>query len=120
MTSLPEVRNPSSNVLVVTTDDVPGMKIERVFGVVRGNTVRARNVGHDFLAGLRNIAGGEVRSYTTLLAQSREQALDRLRAEAASLGANCVVATRFTTSAIMQGSAEILAYGTAVRITSLE
>ncbi|MEM7676867.1 MAG: YbjQ family protein [Myxococcota bacterium] len=104
----------TANLLVVTTDQVPGHRIVRVHGLVRGNTVRARNVGRDFLAGLKAIVGGEVATYTAMLAQSREQALDRLRNEALSLGANAVVGMRITTSTVMQGAAEILAYGTAV------
>jgi uncharacterized protein YbjQ (UPF0145 family) len=102
--------------LVTTTDNVPGYRIVRVKGLVRGNTVRARNVGRDILAGLKSIVGGEVGTYTAMLAQSREQALDRLRAEALEVGANAVVGMRITTSTVMQGAAEILAYGTAVVI----
>ena len=86
----------------------------RVLGLVRGNTVRTRNLGQDFLAGLRNIVGGEVTQYTAMLSQSREQALDRMRAEALALGANAIIAMRLTTSTVMAGAAEILAYGTAV------
>lgn len=100
--------------LAVTTDDVPGHRIVRVFGLVRGNTVRTRNFGADFLAGFRNLVGGEVSQYTRMLAQSREQSLDRMQAEALQLGANAVVGVRITTSTVMQGAAEILAYGTAV------
>lgn len=107
----------SGNMLIVTTDDdVPGHRITQVLGLVRGNTVRARNVGRDILAGLKSIVGGEVGTYTAMLAQSREQALDRLRFEALGLGANAVVGLRITTSTVMQGAAEILAYGTAVVI----
>jgi|SRR5690606_982118 len=102
--------------LVVTTDEVPTYRIVRVLGLVRGNTVRARNVGRDFLAGLKSLVGGEVGTYTAMLSQSREQALDRLRREALNLGANAVVGMRITTSTVMQGAAEILAYGTAVEI----
>lgn len=102
--------------LVTTTDAVPNYRVLKVLGLVRGNTVRARNVGRDFLAGLKSMVGGEVGTYTAMLAQSREQALDRLRAEALELGANAVVGMRITTSTVMQGAAEILAYGTAVVI----
>jgi uncharacterized protein YbjQ (UPF0145 family) len=102
------------SMLIVTTDDVPNHRIVRVLGLVRGNTVRTRNFGSDFLAGLRNLVGGEVNQYTKMLAQSREQALDRLRAEAHGLGANAVTGLRITTSTVMHGAAEILAYGTAV------
>lgn len=102
--------------LVVTSDTVPGHEIVQVFGLCRGNTVRTRNVGMDMLAGLRNIVGGEVSGYTAMLAQAREQSLDRLRAQALGMGANAVVGLRITTSTVMAGAAEILAYGTAVRI----
>lgn len=107
---------PVDTMLVVTTDEVPGQRVVKVLGLVRGNTVRTRNLGSDFLAGLRNLVGGEVNQYTKMLSQSREQALDRLRAEAYSRGANAVVGLRITTSTVMQGAAEILAYGTAVVI----
>lgn len=100
--------------LVTTTDDAPGHRVVRVLGLVRGNTVRTRNIGADILAGLRNLVGGEVNEYTKMLAQSREQSIDRMRAEALALGANAILGVRFTTSTVMQGAAEILAYGTAV------
>jgi uncharacterized protein YbjQ (UPF0145 family) len=106
----------AGGVLVVTTDEIPGYQIVRVIGLVRGNTVRTRNVGVDILAGLRNLVGGEVEGYTAMLSQSREQALDRLRAECLAHGGNAVVGLRMTTAAVMQGAAEILAYGTAVVI----
>lgn len=102
--------------MVTTVDVVPLHRVVRVLGLVRGNTVRTRNVGMDILAGFRNLVGGEVGQYTQMLAQSREQALDRLRAEALALGANAVVGLRITTSTVMAGAAEILAYGTAVVI----
>jgi len=102
--------------MVVTCDSVPGYKIAEVFGLVRGNTIRARHVGHDIMAALRNLAGGEISDYTKMIAESREQAIDRMIAEAEALGANAVVAVRFTTSSMMQGAAELLAYGTAVTI----
>jgi uncharacterized protein YbjQ (UPF0145 family) len=102
--------------LITTTDEVTGHHIVRVLGLVRGNTVRTRHVGRDFLAGLKTLVGGEIASYTQMLAQAREQALDRLRAEAMGHGANAVVGLRITTSTVMGGAAEILAYGTAVVI----
>lgn len=101
---------------MVTTDEIPGFRVVRVLGLVRGNTVRTRNLGVDFLAGLRTLIGGEVEGYTTMLAQSREQAIDRLKAECVARGGNAVLALRLTTSTVMQGAAEILAYGTAVVI----
>ncbi|RLB64284.1 MAG: YbjQ family protein [Deltaproteobacteria bacterium] len=101
--------------ILITTADVPGGRpILRTIGLVRGNSVRARHVGLDILAVLRNIVGGEVREYTKLMAESREHALDRMGEQAALLGANAVVGLRFTTSMIMGGAAELLAYGTAV------
>lgn len=100
--------------LLSTTDEVPGHRVVTVLGLVRGNTVRARHLGIDFLAGLRNLVGGEIADYTKMLAESREQSLDRMRAEALRLGANAIVAVRFTTSTVMQGAAEMLVYGTAV------
>jgi len=83
---------------------------------VRGNTIRARNVGHDIMAALRNLAGGEITDYTKMVAESREQALDRMTAEAKALGADAIVCIRFTTNSMMQGAAELLAYGTAVEL----
>ena len=103
-----------SDILAVTTPDVPGRQVERVIGLVRGNTVRARHIGKDIMAGLKTIVGGEIHEYGKLLAESREQALDRMLAEAESLGANAILNVRFATSMVMQGSAEMLAYGTAV------
>lgn len=106
--------------LLTTTDEVPGHRVVRMIGLVRGNTVRVRNVGVDILAAFRNLVGGEIADYTKMLGQSREQSLDRMRAEALRLGANAVVAVRFTTSAVMQGAAEILVYGTAVVVEPIE
>jgi uncharacterized protein YbjQ (UPF0145 family) len=100
--------------LVATTERIPGLRVVQVLGLVRGNTVRTRHFGRDFLAGLKTLVGGEVQSYTAMLAQAREQALDRLRVEALERGANAVLGLRITTSTVMQGAAEILAYGTAV------
>ena len=102
--------------IVVTTDTVPDRRIVKTLGLVRGNTVRARHIGKDIMAALRNIVGGEVHEYAKLMGESREQALDRMVAEAESLGANAVVGTRFTTSMMMGGAAELLAVGTAVMI----
>lgn len=100
--------------IVATTDHIEGKKIVRVLGLVRGNTVRARHMGRDIVAGMRHLIGGEIREYTKLIAESREQAIDRMLAEAHSLGANAIVGVRFTTANIMMSSAELLAYGTAV------
>jgi uncharacterized protein YbjQ (UPF0145 family) len=100
--------------LLSTTDEIFGKKIVKHLGLVKGNTIRARHLGRDIVAGLRNIVGGEVVEYTKLLAEAREQALDRMTQEAGKLGANAVVGLRFSTAEIMQHAAEILAYGTAV------
>lgn len=97
-----------------TTETITGKKIVRTLGLVRGNTIRARHIGRDILAVLRNIVGGEIHDYTKLLAESREQALDRMQADAQRLGANAIVGLRFGTSMLMGGAAELLAYGTAV------
>ena len=102
--------------ITVTSDSIPGKKIVKTFGLVRGNTIRARHVGRDIMAGLRNLVGGEIMEYTKLMAESREQAIDRMNQEAERLGANAVVGLRFTTSVIMGGAAELLSYGTAVFI----
>lgn len=99
---------------VFTTDTAPGYRITKVCGLVRGNTIRARHIGNDILAMLKSIVGGEISEYTKMMAESREQALDRMRAEAMARGANAIIGTRFTTSMIMQGTSEILVYGTAV------
>ena len=100
--------------IVVTSETITGKRIVKTLGLVRGNTVRARHIGRDIMAGLRNIVGGEIPEYGKLIAESREQSLDRMIAEAAELGANAIVATRFTTSVMMGGAAELLAVGTAV------
>ena len=100
--------------VVVTSEAVAGKRIVKSLGLVRGNSVRARHIGKDIVAVLRNVVGGEVHEYAKLIAESREQALDRMVAEAEGLGANAVVATRFSTSVMMGGAAELLAVGTAV------
>ncbi len=100
--------------IVTTTDAIEGMRTIKVLGLVRGSTVRARHVGRDIMAGLRNLVGGEVSEYTKLLAESREASLQRMTAQAEEMGANAVIGMRFMTSMIMGGAAEILAYGTAV------
>ena len=102
--------------ITVTSDSIPGKRIVKTFGLVRGNTIRARHVGRDIVAGLRNLVGGEIREYTKLMAESREQAIDRMNQEAERVGANAVVGLRFTTSVIMGGAAELLSYGTAVYV----
>ena len=103
--------------IIVTTETIEGRKIEEVLGLVRGNTIRARNVGRDIMAGLRNIVGGEIKDYTRMLSDARDQALERMIRDAESKGANAILGVRFTTSQTMAGAAEILAYGTAVRLS---
>lgn len=102
-------------IIVTMADTVPGQESAQVLGIARGSVVRARFVGRDFVAGLRNLVGGEVNEYTDLMAQTREQALGRMVAHAAEMGADAVVTFRFSTSTITEGAAEILAYGTAVK-----
>lgn len=102
--------------IVATTETIPGKRVVKCFGLVRGNTIRARHIGKDISAAFKNLAGGEITDYTKMLAESREQAIDRLIEDAEALGANAVISTRFTTSSVMQGAAEILAYGTAVLV----
>jgi len=102
--------------IVTMADSVPGREVTDVLGIVRGNVVRTRFFGRDIMAGLRNLVGGEVPEYTKLMAEAREQALDRMRDDAQRLGADAIVTMRITTSMIMGGSAELLAYGTAVRL----
>lgn len=102
--------------LLVTTEQVEGQRIDAVLGLVRGNTIRARHVGRDIMAGLRNVVGGEIKDYTRMLNLARDQAIERMAKEAEDLGANAVVGVRLTTSQTMANAAEILAYGTAVRL----
>jgi uncharacterized protein YbjQ (UPF0145 family) len=97
-----------------TTEMIEGKKIVRHLGLVKGNTIRARHLGRDIMAGLRNVVGGEITDYTKMMAESREQALDRMIEDAQNLGANAIVGVKFATSMVMQSASEILAYGTAV------
>ena len=106
--------------ILTTSETIPGRKIVRAVGMVKGNTIRARHVGHDITAALRNLVGGEVQEYTKMMAESREQALDRMVEDAASRGANAITAIRITTSMIMSGAAELLAYGTGVVVEDEE
>lgn len=100
--------------ILCSTDTVPGHQITKVFGLVRGNTIRARNIGRDVKAVFKHMAGGEIQDYTKMMAETREQALDRLSEDAEALGANAIVGLRFATTSMMQGAAEFLVYGTAV------
>ena len=97
-----------------TTNNIVGKKIVKHIGLVKGNTIRARNVGHDIVAGLRNIVGGEITDYTKMMAEAREQAMDRMIEDARDQGANAIIQVQFASSMIMQAASEILAYGTAV------
>jgi uncharacterized protein YbjQ (UPF0145 family) len=107
-------------VIVTTTDTIVGKRIVRTLGLVRGNTIRARHVGRDIVAGLRSVVGGEISEYTKLMAEAREQAVDRMVEEAQSLGANAIVEVRFSTSEVMKAAAELLAFGTAVVVEDEE
>jgi uncharacterized protein YbjQ (UPF0145 family) len=103
--------------ILTTTETVPGKNISEVLGIARGSTVRARNIGKDIFAGLKNIIGGEIEEYTQLQAESREQAMQRMIKDAERLGADGIVSVRLATSMVMNGAAEILAYGTAVKFS---
>jgi uncharacterized protein YbjQ (UPF0145 family) len=102
--------------IVSTINEIAGKEVTEVLGLVRGNTIRARHVGKDIMAGLKNIVGGEITDYTKMMAESREQAIDRMVAEAEGLGADAILGIRFSTSSVMQGAAELMVYGTAVRL----
>ena len=100
--------------ILTTTDHLPGKKIKQILGIAKGNTIRARNFGKDILALFKNLIGGEIEEYTKLIAEAREQAMDRMIADAEKQGANAIINVRFTTSYVMTNASEILAYGTAV------
>lgn len=102
--------------ILSTTNNIPGKKVAKVLGVVKGNTVRARWFGRDIAAGLKSIIGGEIGSYTKLLTDAREQSIKRMSAEAKKLGADAIIEIRFVTSMVMQSASEILVYGTAVKL----
>ncbi|WGH78183.1 YbjQ family protein [Jannaschia ovalis] len=102
--------------IITTTDTVPGREIAHCIGLVKGSTVRAKHIGSDIVAGLRNLVGGEVKEYASLLAGAREQAIDRMLSEARTMGADAVVGMRLETSTITQAASEVVAYGTAVKL----
>ena len=102
--------------IVITAEQIEGKRITETLGLVKGSTIRARHMGHDIMAGLRNVVGGEVKDYTVMLAQAREEALQRMVEQAEKMGGNAVVGARFATSMVMSGAAEMLAYGTAVKV----
>ena len=105
-----------NKIIITTGNEVPGKKVAEVLGVVRGSTVRARNIGRDIGAGFKNIIGGEIKTYTDMIAHSREEAYNRMVNEAIEKNADAIIGMRFMTSMIMQGASEMLAYGTAVKL----
>ena len=102
--------------IIVNTDFIPGKEISETIGIARGSTVRARNIGRDIFAGLKNIVGGEISEYTKLMADAREEALYRMEKDAERLGADAIINVRFMTTSVMSGASEMLAYGTAVKL----
>ncbi len=105
--------------ILVNTPTVDGYEVSKSLGLVRGNTIRAKHLGKDFMAGIRMLVGGEIKEYTEMLTEARNEAILRMQAEAGSLGADAVVNVRFVTSQVMTGAAELLAYGTAVKLRKL-
>jgi len=105
-----------SEIIVTTANEVPGKEVAKILGIVKGNTVRARNIGRDIGAGFKNIVGGEIKTYTDMISHSREEAYNRMVNQAIDKGANAIIGVRFMTSMIMQGASEMLAYGTAVKV----
>jgi len=103
-------------IIVTTTNEVPGKKVVQILGIVKGNTVRARNIGRDIGAGFKNLVGGEIKTYTDMISHSREEAYNRMVNQAIEKGADAIIGVRFMTSMIMQGASEMLAYGTAVKL----
>jgi uncharacterized protein YbjQ (UPF0145 family) len=103
-----------NNIILSNMETVPGRRVTRFLGLVQGNTIRARHVGRDIMAGFKNLVGGEIKSYTELLTDARREATERMISEAQAMGANAIVNVRFATSSVMQGAAELFAYGTAV------
>ena len=106
----------AKEIIVTTTLEVPGKKVAKVLGIARGNTVRARNIGRDIGAGIKNIVGGEIKTYSDMTSQSRDEAFNRMVNDAVKMGADAVIGFRFSTSMVMAGASEMLAYGTAVKL----
>ena len=102
--------------IITTTENIPGKQIVQTLGIVQGNTVRTKQIGKDFMAGLKTIVGGEIKGYTDMLTQARTESYNRMVNEATKLGADAIICMRFTTSQVMQNAAEILAFGTAVKL----
>jgi uncharacterized protein YbjQ (UPF0145 family) len=115
-TTPPVTRAPSAQIIVTNIESVPGKRVVEHYGLVAGNTVRAKHVGRDIMASLKNIVGGELKGYTELLSEARAEATERMLAQAAALGANAIVNVRYSTSSVAQGASELYAYGTAVRV----
>jgi uncharacterized protein YbjQ (UPF0145 family) len=105
-----------AEIIITTAFDVPGRKISRVIGVVKGNTIRSRNLGRDIAAGFKSLVGGEIKTFTDLISQARDEAFNRMINEAKKVGADAIIAMNFTSSTVMRGASEILAYGTAVKL----
>lgn len=105
-----------AELIITGTLDIPGKKIKKILGIARGNTVRSRNIGHDIAAGFKNLVGGEIKTYTEMISQARDESYNRMVNNALSMGADAVVNVRFMTSTVMQGAAEMLCYGTAVKL----
>ena len=106
----------TKQIITTTTAEIPGKKVAKILGVVKGNTIRARHLGRDIMAGFKTIIGGEIKSYTQMTTQAREEAFNRMVNEAIDLKADAIINIRFATSVVMQGAAEMLAYGTAVKL----
>lgn len=104
-------------IIITTAFDVPGRKISRVIGIVKGNTIRSRNLGRDIAAGLKSLVGGEIKTFTELISQARDEAFNRMINEAKKMNADAVIGMNFTSSTVMRGASEILAYGTAVKLS---
>ncbi len=105
-----------TKIITTTSYEIPGKKISKILGVAKGNTIRARHVGRDVMAGLKNLIGGEIKSYTKMTTQAREEAFNRMVNEAITMKADAIIGIKYSTSMIMQGAAEMLAYGTAVKL----
>ncbi|MFH1521688.1 MAG: YbjQ family protein [archaeon] len=105
-----------TQIITTTAFEIPGKKVSKILGIAKGNTIRARHIGRDVMAGLKNIVGGEIKSYTQMTTQAREEAFNRMINEAIDMKADAIIGIRYSTSMIMQGAAEMLAYGTAVKL----
>jgi len=106
----------NKELITTTTLEIPGKKVSKILGIAKGNTIRARNVGRDMMASFKNVVGGEIKSYTQMTTMAREEAFNRMINDAIEMGADAIIGVRYSTSMIMQGAAEMLAYGTAVKL----